>query len=301
MIFLIVLLLLLPLMLFSSDSSALVSNPVKYASMDVNLVIMGEPLSLYSFSRSADIVAANRTEYYRWQDMFKGRRSGLGSFVVDGKTVLLPKWTTESQIVNIPSIVLLALLSKSQSNHPWAVLEEYTQRVVDIIKSDCSSVQLDLQVMFDRDLPSVPRSLAPFDRVGGADRHAEDHQDAEPDAVRHAGAHAGPQLRRERLQRNPLAGLRASVSLLFLTLQPSYPRVYFLNSANEPVSYDSDESKFNSLEIELKASRSSLFGVQYFWEVRSDTPDTADFQNGVLFWVINETQLSRSRRRGLPS
>lgn len=87
----------------------------------------------------------------------------------------------------------------------------------------------------------------------------------------------------------------------FLTLQPSYPRIYFLNSANEPVSYDSDESKFNSLEIELKASRSSLFGVQYFWEVRSDTPDTVDFQNGVLFWVINETQLSRSRRRGLPS
>lgn len=72
MIFLIVLLLLLPLMLFSSDSSALVSNPVKFASMDVNLVIMGEPLSLYSFARSADIVDANRTEYYRWQDMFKG-------------------------------------------------------------------------------------------------------------------------------------------------------------------------------------------------------------------------------------
>ena len=72
MIFLIVLLLLLPLMLFSSDASALVSNPVKCASMDVNLLIMGEPLSLYSFSRSADIVDANRTEYYRWHDMFKG-------------------------------------------------------------------------------------------------------------------------------------------------------------------------------------------------------------------------------------
>lgn len=72
MIFIIVLLLLLPLMLFSSDSSALVSNPVKFASMDVNLVIMGEPLNLYSFSRSSDIVDVSRDEYYRWQNLFKG-------------------------------------------------------------------------------------------------------------------------------------------------------------------------------------------------------------------------------------
>lgn len=59
------------------------------------------------------------------------------------------------------------------------------------------------------------------------------------------------------------------------------------------MSYDTDESQFNSLEIELKASQSPLFGYQYHWEVRSDTPDTSSFQNGVLFWVINETQLSR--------
>ena len=162
MIFLIVLLLLLPLMLFSSDSSALVSNPVKFASMDVNLAVMGEPLSLYSFSRSADIVDANRTEYYRWQNMFKGSIAARGficSRRQDGSAAQMDHRIADHQHplrgISIPS------LSEPQSNHPWAVLEEYTNRVIDIVSKDCSSVQLDLQVMFDRDLPSVlPRSLS---------------------------------------------------------------------------------------------------------------------------------------------
>lgn len=81
MIFLIVLLLLLPLMLFSSDSSALVSNPVKGMSLDLNLIVLivlqysqqvsGEPLPIYSFTNSGTIESTSRDEYGQWQNMYK--------------------------------------------------------------------------------------------------------------------------------------------------------------------------------------------------------------------------------------
>ena len=112
MILLIVLLLLLPLMLFSSDSSALVSNPVKSMSMEVNLLvraamkvdaqIAGEPLNVYSFQNSGTVEQVSKEEYYTWQSMFRD---------TTGKAILLPKWVTESQKINIPSIVRASRLS----------------------------------------------------------------------------------------------------------------------------------------------------------------------------------------------
>lgn len=70
-IIVIVLLLLLPLLLFSSDSSALVSNPVKAMSLDLNLIVAGEPLSIYSFTNSGTVETVDRDEYSQWQNMHK--------------------------------------------------------------------------------------------------------------------------------------------------------------------------------------------------------------------------------------
>ena len=58
--------------------------------------------------------------------------------------------------------------------------------------------------------------------------------------------------------------------------------------------YDLFEDKFNSLQLQLKFSDSAVFGKQYYWVVYSDNPNEAGvFQNGVDFWIINETVLSR--------
>ena len=73
-----VLLLLLPLMLFSSDSSALVSNPVTGTTMSVTLTVSGEPLELYSFTNSGNVHAVSREEYAVWQTMFKGGFLSVG-------------------------------------------------------------------------------------------------------------------------------------------------------------------------------------------------------------------------------
>lgn len=72
-----------------------------------------------------------------------------------------------------------------------------------------------------------------------------------------------------------------------------YPRLYYLNDETEPTNFDTDENLYNSLQLSLKASYSEAFNTQYYWVVASDNPDDPEFENGVDFWVINETQLSR--------
>lgn len=59
--------------------------------------------------------------------------------------MLLPKWSTEGQKIDVPSI----------SNQPWNILEEYATRIVDIVSTNCSSVQLEVTYKFHRDMPSV--------------------------------------------------------------------------------------------------------------------------------------------------
>lgn len=59
--------------------------------------------------------------------------------------MLLPKWSTEGQKIDVPSI----------SNQPWNILEEYATRIVDIVSRNCSSVQLEVTYKFHRDMPSV--------------------------------------------------------------------------------------------------------------------------------------------------
>ena len=39
-----------------------------------------------------------KKEYYEWQNRFRDSK---------GKAILLPKWSTESQKINVPSIVWL--------------------------------------------------------------------------------------------------------------------------------------------------------------------------------------------------
>lgn len=63
--------------------------------------------------------------------------------------MLLPKWSTEGQKIDVPSI----------SNQPWNILEEYASRIVDIVSTNCSSVQLEVTYKFHRDMPSV---ITPF-------------------------------------------------------------------------------------------------------------------------------------------
>lgn len=68
----------------------------------------GEPLHIYSSTNSGKVTDVSRNEYAIWQTMFRGIFSPLGSYVESsGKTVLLPKWATEAQKVNIPSIVVV--------------------------------------------------------------------------------------------------------------------------------------------------------------------------------------------------
>ena len=72
-----------------------------------------------------------------------------------------------------------------------------------------------------------------------------------------------------------------------------YSRLYYLNDATEPTNFDTDESRYNSLQLSLKTAYSEAFSTQYYWVVSSDNPDNPVFENGVDFWGINETQLSR--------
>ena len=77
-------------------------------------------------------------------------------------------------------------------------------------------------------------------------------------------------------------------------LSRSYPRLFYLYDSLTPDVYDLFEDKFNSLQLQLKFSDSAVFGKQYYWVVYSDNPNEAGvFQNGVDFWIINETVLSR--------
>ena len=169
---------------------------------------MGEPLEIYSFSHSSsNIEQVNNTEYYRWQNLFK----------VEGRTALLPKWTTESQVVTIPSI----------SNQPWSILEEYADRVVEMIRANCSNVSLDLTVSFLRDLPSEATTTS--------EHITQPFNDTQCEAL---------------IQmldlRNRESNEERNVTIVFEHL---YPRIYFLNSDTTPVNYDSVESEYNSLEI----------------------------------------------------
>ena len=77
-------------------------------------------------------------------------------------------------------------------------------------------------------------------------------------------------------------------------LSRSYPRLFYLYDSLTPDVYDLFEDKFNSLQLQLKFSDSAVFGKQYYWVVYSDNPHEAGvFQNGVDFWIINATVLSR--------
>ena len=62
-----------------------------------------------------------------------------------------------------------------------------------------------------------------------------------------------------------------------------------------PTEFDSDTSKFNSLELRLQGRDSLVFGQQFHWVVSSTTPFDDSFNESVTFWVINETQLSGRR------
>lgn len=140
-----------------------------------------------------------------------------------------------------------------------------------MIRANCSSVNLDLTVSFLRDLPSEATTTS--------EHITQPFNDTQCEAL---------------IQmldlRNRKSNEERNVTIVFEHL---YPRIYFLNSDTTPVNYDSVESEYNSLEIELMASESSLFGMQYHWIVRSDSPNSDDFEDGVTFWVINETQLSQ--------
>ena len=74
----------------------------------------------------------------------------------------------------------------------------------------------------------------------------------------------------------------------------SYPRLYYLNDAVTPTIFDTDTSKFNSLELRLQGRDSVVFGQQFHWVISSNTPFDDTFNESVTFWVINETQLSGS-------
>lgn len=78
----------------------------------------------------------------------------------------------------------------------------------------------------------------------------------------------------------------------------SYPRLVYLYDSLTPEVYDLTESKFNSVQLELKVAESRVFGKQFYWVVSSDDPyHEGDFSQGMNFWVINETVLSRQNAR----
>lgn len=113
------------------------------------------------------------------------------------------------------------------------------------------------------------------------------------DAERDAGI--GQHQRAERDGAHRLLALVLSI----VWIHRSYPRLYYLNDAVTPTVFDSDESKFNSLELRLQGRNSLVFGQQFHWVVSSDTPFDDTFDESVTFWVINETQLSGSGAVGV--
>lgn len=45
----------------------------------------------------------------------------------------------------------------------------------------------------------------------------------------------------------------------------SYPRLVYLYDSLTPEVYDLTESKFNSVQLELKVAESRVFGKQFYW------------------------------------
>ena len=160
------------------------------------------------------------------------------------------------------------------------ILEEYVDRIVSVVERNCSNVELQLNVGLTRTLPEGAETVH--------NTISETFKQDQCDALLHMLNFTSPNF-----DLNKDSITFKNMLVFWNSIIDSYPRLYYLNDATEPTSFDTDESRFNSLQLSLKAAYSEAFSTQYYWVVSSDNPNNPVFENGVDFWVINETQLSR--------
>ena len=151
--------------------------------------------------------------------------------------------------------------------------------------SNCSDLEIQMQFMFRRDLPSVSLVVR-RDAVGDgrSDRHPV--AGVQLDALRRDS------LASRRLQQWNHALLPPLVRFAS-QLGRRIPRLFYLYDSTEPEIYDIDSSKFNDLQLSLSTVNSGLFGKQYYWTILTSSPVNSTLNSGVEFWVINENVLSR--------
>ena len=169
--------------------------------------------------------------------------------------------------------------------------------MMDLAVSNCSDISVRVNTEFDRQLPQV--------RVGvrSDPKGAETVLNAIEKPFEEPQCRALVKMLNATLVSGDINALNETEPIVFSNLyrhaRPltrSYPRHYYLNDAVTPTEFDTDESKFNSLELRLQGRDSLVFGQQFHWVVSSNTPLDDSFNESVTFWVINETQLSSSRR-----
>ncbi|KAK8792902.1 hypothetical protein WA158_005066 [Blastocystis sp. Blastoise] len=130
----IIFVLLLPLILFSSDSVALISNPVKYASLTISLQTRSQYISLYSFQQTKSVELLNEEEYYQWQLEY------LDAF---HSSVLTSQWQSSAQIIHFPD----------RSISPWSITSSVRNQLYEDMKF-CNGTQLILSYTLHRNNPS---------------------------------------------------------------------------------------------------------------------------------------------------
>lgn len=162
------------------------------------------------------------------------------------------------------------------------ILEEYIDRIVSVVKDNCTNVELQVNVGLTRKLPQGAETVT--NTI--SQTFKQDQCDSLLQMLNFTSMAYDPTV-------DDLHIVFPKLFFFCHFIIHRYPRLYYLNDETEPTNFDTDENLYNSLQLSLKASYSEAFNTQYYWVVASDNPDDPEFENGVDFWVINETQLSR--------
>lgn len=168
--------------------------------------------------------------------------------------------------------------------------------MIDLAVSNCSDISVRVNTEFDRQLPQVSVGAHSDPKGAKIVLNAIEKPFEEPQC------RALVKMLNATLASGDINALNETEPIVFSNLYRyahslirSYPRLYYLNDAVTPTAFDTDTSKFNSLELRLQGRDSLVFGQQFHWVVSSNTPFDDSFNKSVTFWVINETQLSGSR------
>jgi hypothetical protein len=141
--------LIFPLLLFSSASPALVINPVKEASISVDLIVTihfpsnaqtpNSTISLVSFPSLSSTRFVSRQQFHEWSSLFTQSDDG------ETHSSLNDLWASSAQILSIPAT----------SFTPWLFAPNQLRSLQDQLRHQCNAFSLRLSLHLARDAPSV--------------------------------------------------------------------------------------------------------------------------------------------------